>query len=377
MLLAGLALCVVCRLNPGCRGIRRFVAACFLFFLGFAGFPLRTVLDGKLPVLFSNAALLAAAMCLVDAAWAFREFKPWRSIYVVISIVFAVGFGWYLFLHDDYTARVAVASFLMGPLGIAAGVIMAWKVPPQDRLVYRATAAGFILNGLAVFLRGVAAASGATFDLGHPLPVDYLNLVTLNVAALSSAFGVSLATNLRLQRRTELLALYDTLTGLPNRRYFEDRLEMAEQQSAVTGQRIALIYCDLDDFKGINDTLGHEGGDTALRAVADRLRTVAGEGATLARIGGDEFVVLLERSPDRDGVLDLVEQLRSAAEGEVSYGGQTARVQLSCGVAIYPEDVGSVSDLIRLADAGMYVMKQHGRFSAMPSGTSSAPLAAA
>ena len=171
-----------------------------------------------------------------------------------------------------------------------------------------------------------------------------------------------MATNLQLQRRTEKLALYDTLTNLPNRRFFEERLEQAERRAFATGARIALIYCDLDDFKGINDALGHEGGDQALRIVAEKLRGFAAADICLARIGGDEFVLLIENAPVREFVGAMIEQLRRGVEGEIQFGDNRARMRISCGLAIYPEDVDSASDLIRLADAGMYMMKQRGRF---------------
>jgi diguanylate cyclase (GGDEF)-like protein len=234
-------------------------------------------------------------------------------------------------------------------------------VPRTDRPVYWTTAAGFMLHGLSIFARAVVTVRGPVPLFMQVQPIDVINLITLNISTLGCAFSFAMATNLQLQRQTEKLARYDALTALPNRRFFEERLEEAERRAFERNDRIGLIYCDLDDFKDINDTLGHEGGDQALRMVADRLRAVAGEDACLARIGGDEFVLLVETAPSRESLSSLMDRLCNAVAGEVRYGGHVAQLRISCGLAIFPEDVGSASDLIRLADAGMYIMKQRGR----------------
>lgn len=363
LLLAGVAMWLVHTLNTGCHGLRRCVVACLSLFAGFALIPLRLIVPGKLPILLSNFALFAGALLLVDGIRAFRElYRPLRA-YAAVSVAYVVIFCWFLFVHDDPKIRGVVDAFFMGPLGLFAAEAMAWNVPPRDRSVYWSTAAGFAVHGISICARGFVVLFGPTFVLYQPTAIDFVNIVTINLATLGCAFGLAMATNLRLQRKTEKLALYDSLTNLPNRRLFEDRLEEAERKAFATGSRIALIYCDLDDFKGINDTLGHEGGDQALRVVAKRLRQLVNEEVCLARIGGDEFLVLLENAPSRDHVLAMIERLRKGVEGNIEFQGRTATLRISCGLAIFPEDVGSASDLIRLADAGMYMMKQHGRYS--------------
>ncbi len=365
MLIAGTALYVVHRLNTGSHGIRRCVAACWLFFAGFGTFPLRLVIPGKTLIVVSNFVLFAATLSLLDGIRAFRELRRQVRAYILYSVLFAALFCWFVFVHDDGNARIAIDSLFMGTLGLMAAAAMAARVPQRDRGVYWSTAAGFALNAVALYVRGFDALLSPTFALYEPRVIDFVNIATLNLAAIGCAFGLAMATNLRLQRKTEQLALCDSLTNLPNRRMFEERLEIAERKAFATGERIALIYCDLDDFKGINDTLGHEGGDQALRIVAERLRGLVSEDVCLARIGGDEFLVLMENAPVRASVMALVDRLRDGVEGEISVDGRTATLRISCGVAIFPEDVGSASDLLRLADAGMYMMKQHGRFSPM------------
>jgi diguanylate cyclase (GGDEF)-like protein len=360
--LAGVALLVVSRLNTTCHGLKRCVIACALLVAGFAFFPLRLAMPGNLMVILTNFPLFAGGMFLLDGVRAFRGLARPTRAYIAVSGAYVTLFCWFLFVHDSVDVRVAVGGLFMGAVALWTAVAMGSEVPPPDRRVYWATAAGFAVHGVSLLTRGVAPLFTSSVGFYRTTPVDFINIATLNIAALGCAFGMSMATSLQLQRRTEKLALYDSLTNLPNRRYFEERLEQAERQAFETGQRIALIYCDLDDFKGINDTLGHEGGDQALRTVADQLRGLANNDVFLARIGGDEFALLIERAPARESIEEMIDELRQGVEGEVRFGDNRARLRISCGLAIYPEDVGSTSDLIRLADAGMYMMKQRGRF---------------
>jgi diguanylate cyclase (GGDEF)-like protein len=178
---------------------------------------------------------------------------------------------------------------------------------------------------------------------------------------MGSAFGLALATNLKLTRESEKLAQFDALTNLPNRRYFEERLEQAERRAIAAGGNLALIYCDLDGFKHVNDTLGHEAGDEVLRVVAVRLRQTMHENMCLARLGGDEFLVLLEKPGRPEEILSLVRAMRTAVGQEMEVAGIKLTPKISCGMALYPEDVSSAADMVRLADSAMYAMKQQAR----------------
>ncbi len=162
-------------------------------------------------------------------------------------------------------------------------------------------------------------------------------------------------------RAAEKLSLYDPLTNLPNRRLLQERLALAELRSLSTGQPLALIYCDLDDFKNVNDRLGHVAGDKVLKTVASRLRGLLGEDVCLARVGGDEFIVLIEDGATREELTALVDNLSSVVGGIIHIDGQAVYPGMSCGLAMYPEDVESASDLMRLADVAMYSIKQQGK----------------
>jgi diguanylate cyclase (GGDEF)-like protein/PAS domain S-box-containing protein len=172
-------------------------------------------------------------------------------------------------------------------------------------------------------------------------------------------------------------ALSDALTGLPNRRLLRDRCEHAIAVARRQDRGVALLYMDLDEFKPVNDTLGHEAGDRLLQQVAERLAACVRESDTVARVGGDEFVVLLvdcELLTDAGKVAGAI--LDSLALPFI-LGDGTANVSCSIGIAIFPADGASAEDLINAADAAMYQAKRSGksRFAAgtRPGGTGDEP----
>ena len=158
------------------------------------------------------------------------------------------------------------------------------------------------------------------------------------------------------------LAFYDPLTSLPNRRLLHDRLQQALIQAKRGSSRLALIFLDLDKFKPVNDAFGHKAGDELLRAAAQRLQACVRESDTVARVGGDEFVVLL---PGLEGVQDalgVAEKIHQALQQPFTLAqGQTARISSSAGIAIYPEHGRDEVTLTSHADAAMYQAKSSGR----------------
>lgn len=164
------------------------------------------------------------------------------------------------------------------------------------------------------------------------------------------------------EARLEHLVHYDPLTHLPNRRLLQSRLDHALGQAERQQRRIALLFIDLDRFKTVNDSLGHPIGDELLEALAQRLATRLRDEDTLGRLGGDEFLLILEqlqRPEDAAGVaqtvLGLLERPFRLASGAEIYVGA------SIGISLYPEDGGSVTDLIKHADVAMYQAKEEGR----------------
>jgi diguanylate cyclase (GGDEF)-like protein len=157
------------------------------------------------------------------------------------------------------------------------------------------------------------------------------------------------------------LAHSDALTGLPNRRLFMDRMQQAINSAKRTNSILAIMFIDLDKFKPINDELGHEVGDLILKEVALRLKSSLRESDTAARIGGDEFVVLLPALETSEYVLAVAEKIRLALEKPFEAVGKQLSISCSIGIALYPEHGTDTQILVKNADAAMYQAKSEGR----------------
>lgn len=164
-----------------------------------------------------------------------------------------------------------------------------------------------------------------------------------------------------IEQRLEHLAHYDALTGLPNRSLLRDRMEQAVERAIRLETKVAMFYLDLDHFKDINDTLGHETGDTLLRAVAQRMKTCVRGVDTIARLGGDEFVVLVPDINDVGDIDTVAEKLMTALNQPYTLEDQSVVSTPSIGISIYPDDGHQMDDLMKHADAAMYKAKQSGR----------------
>ena len=167
---------------------------------------------------------------------------------------------------------------------------------------------------------------------------------------------------IQLQRdQMELMATHDALTGLPGMRLVTDRLQVAISGASRNQRKMALLFIDLDGFKAVNDGFGHDAGDVVLKEVAQRLRqTVRGED-TAARIGGDEFLVILSGLQDLDDLATVAEKLIAAIGKPIAFSGADVQVGASIGIAVFPEHGNTVEALRQMADGAMYSVKKSGK----------------
>ncbi len=168
-------------------------------------------------------------------------------------------------------------------------------------------------------------------------------------------------TQQHVQRKLQRLAYYDTLTGLPNRAYFYDHLELELARARRDGTIFGVMFLDFDRFKNINDTLGHSVGDAVLKTIAMRLKENVRESDTVARIGGDEFVVLLPELQEARHAVVVADKLMASFGEPVSVQGRDLFVTASVGISIYPFDGDDGETLIKNADTAMYHSKELGR----------------
>lgn len=164
---------------------------------------------------------------------------------------------------------------------------------------------------------------------------------------------------MRLKRQLQIHAMYDTLTNLPNRRLFTDRIQQSIRFCRREDRKFALIMCDLDHFKTVNDTLGHHAGDDLLKQVTLRLKDVLRDSDTIARLGGDEFAIILYcGDDDHYSINSVAERLIQTLEDPIYIDGLPFSVGVSLGIAVFPEHGDDAETLLRRADISLYRSKE-------------------
>ncbi|MEI9981579.1 MAG: GGDEF domain-containing protein [Edaphobacter sp.] len=261
--------------------------------------------------------------------------------------------GWllvaYLVRRGGY--REAVYWSLCGLYGIAA-------LNFERRLARNSTGKLAIVTGFTIW---------AVCLLLHPWIVRYREFADIashvwNMQKSLISIGMILVMLEEQVSSNEWLALHDELTGLPNRRLFADRLSAAIERADRMRGRLALVILDLNGFKSINDTLGHQAGDQVLREVANHLRRSVREADTVARLGGDEFILVASDLGVDQTMDQFMEAVRTALEEPVLVEGQTMVVSASLGMAVYPDDAEDSITLLRVADQRMYALKHRPEF---------------
>ncbi len=163
------------------------------------------------------------------------------------------------------------------------------------------------------------------------------------------------------EKKLKHLALHDPLTGLPNRLLFQDRLQQAIALSKRNGHKFAVFFMDLDNFKIINDTMGHEAGDELLKEVALRLSDEEREMDTVARLGGDEFAFIINKVETIENSVSVAHRLNKLLKKPIEVNGNMINMGSSIGITIYPDDATNSEELLRNADIAMYQAKDDGR----------------
>ncbi|WP_282941233.1 sensor domain-containing diguanylate cyclase [Paenibacillus sp. RC67] len=164
-----------------------------------------------------------------------------------------------------------------------------------------------------------------------------------------------------MERELTQLAYYDALTGLPNRRLFQDRYTQTLLSARRYQNRVAILYIDLDDFKQINDQYGHAIGDELLCKVASRLTHCVRDPDTVCRLGGDEFVILLQQCSTKQDIANIANRIHQAISQRFHIKHNEISITCSMGAAMYPQDGLEGNTLLHCADAAMYQAKQHGK----------------
>ena len=205
---------------------------------------------------------------------------------------------------------------------------------------------------------GKTVASIGLAAYGEPFKIDQTKLAVFEQFATIAAIAVK---NAMAHQKTNHQALHDTLTSLPNRAFLNKRLE-EELQKTRGGETVgAVLYIDLDDLKTVNDSFGHSCGDGVIKAAASQIADTVGPKAFVARVGGDEFIVILSGEDDLKNIAQIANRLVSASHREYEVGGRNIHMSVSVGVTLYPGDGEIVEALLKNADSAMYAAKAAGR----------------
>ncbi|VAX19412.1 diguanylate cyclase/phosphodiesterase (GGDEF & EAL domains) with PAS/PAC sensor(s) [hydrothermal vent metagenome] len=163
------------------------------------------------------------------------------------------------------------------------------------------------------------------------------------------------------EKEVEYKAYHDALTGLPNRQLFQDRLEQAIVRARRADSMLAVLFIDLDDFKNVNDSLGHASGDLLLQGIAVRLVGCAREEDTISRLGGDEFTIIIENIDDEQEAANVAERVIASLSEPFNYKNDNLYAAVSIGIAVYPANGATLEELIKNADIAMYNVKNKGK----------------
>ncbi|MHB1673656.1 MAG: diguanylate cyclase domain-containing protein [Acidobacteriaceae bacterium] len=270
-----------------------------------------------------------------------------RNVYAILVFFLAVLLG----LVTHYGQQGYGLDGIFFVLYLMAG-IQYWRKFPE-----RTTGSLTAVVGLLVW----ALVFPVSALLARYRPDLHIQDSVWNIPKYIVAIGILLTLLEEQIDHTQHLALHDPLTSLPNRRLLEDRLTKSLERAERNGARVAVLLIDLDHFKLINDTYGHPVGDEVLRIVATRLQMRIRKADTVARVGGDEFMVVVSDLLQPHGAQVLAAKLAADLNEPIVMGAVRLPVGASIGLGIYPDDAQTVGELCAKADANMYQQKRHGK----------------
>jgi diguanylate cyclase (GGDEF)-like protein len=360
-----------------------------MHFIGMLAFSLPIPLGYDLPLTLLS--LLIAVLVSGFALWQVSQPEQpwWQLICGALTMGAGISSMHYMGMHAmrmtpgiDYDPDLFYLSLAIAVAASGAALWIAFHLRRDTPYVRLARIGAALVMGVAIVGMHYTGMAAANFPLGSVCGaaiagLDSRWLASLVIAVTLAILAIALLTSVldaRLEARTaqltssleranqELthLALHDNLTKLPNRTLLEDRIDQAIHKVDRNGGCFGLLFMDLDGFKPVNDAFGHHLGDLLLREVAQRLREHLRAEDTLARIGGDEFV-LLANLGEPDDAMTLASQLVALVGTAFMVGGQELRVSTSVGIALYPGDGATREELLMNADAAMYHAKGAGK----------------
>ncbi|GGC86611.1 GGDEF domain-containing protein [Undibacterium terreum] len=357
-LVSMLVLIAVWRINRQMPGTAWWAAAASLVTPGFflSMFFVDLGIPRQLVIAISNSLTLTTLLLMLEGTLRFRGYPSltrWRWGAMLIPVFVLMAFA----NRDDAIHRYLFHDTVATILALCMAAIF----------LYRSRQLEIMTHGIATFfLMAVAAGFAGRWLLAFHassqqqlVQEPYMGVLSLIgiLFTMGWTFSVSTACNLRAQKTILDMAREDTLTGLPNRRHFDEIMRRYIAQGGRTETGFGFILADLNDFKQVNDRHGHQAGDALLIEVAQRLRKFARDADFVGRIGGDEFVVLSSGIHDQQQLNSTMQRLRASLDGPAQVNGVMLDIHTSLGAARWPRDGVSQDRLMQIADQRMYADK--------------------
>lgn len=306
------------------------------------------------PVIISMVYIVLASV-MAGAITALTVVLP--AFYAYITPVFIAAFAFSIIITTKQTVFLSVASILYYAFIIASGRLMNQRFTQNFSLLLENEN---LISKLHDQIIQKELAEHKLIDNQHKLE-EKVQLRTKELSSINEALVNEINERRRVETNLKHMAHHDALTNLPNRLLLDARLNHAIERAKRDDLQVAVIFIDLDHFKTINDSLGHDVGDQLLISISKRLLNCVREDDTVARLGGDEFVIIVEQVHDIGNLDALLKKIMKVTAQSVSIKNHDLSSSASIGISIYPDDGKNTEQLMRNADAAMYYVKENGR----------------
>ncbi|TFD99816.1 GGDEF domain-containing protein [Jeotgalibacillus salarius] len=352
-IISSIVMTITWRMNLQERGLKMWAWAAIIGGLGFLPLPFAPLI-GSYAAVLNNIATLIAPILILEGILRFRGYpreRLRRNIYILV-IIYAVSF--IFILRDSPNTRFLFYDSLNIVIFYLSAFLLLWKSGGVERKIYMLSAIPFVMIGSSFGVRWFLALNGsfeANF-VAHPY-TSYLFFVVI-IWTVGWTYGLSLAVNYRNHTKVMKLATHDDMTGLANRKHLNHYLDSLLTDAETSNEPFVLYLLDLNGFKQINDTYGHNFGDQAIIQMAETIKELIDEHDFAARLGGDEFIIVSSRVSLNADVNKLKEKIRKSIERPARLDEQLIQLRTSIGYAMFPADGKNTDTLLSTADQRMY-----------------------
>ncbi len=337
------------------RGLSEWAAAIFILFLSGVLASLRGLVHEALSIVVPNVLLFAGVYMGYLGSQRFFGMAPARPRWIAATAAVALVAFWFTLVDPNYRVRLMLVTLPLGLLFALHAFLVFRRAPPRfsSWLALTVLLCAAVIQVLRFVTVWATPGDTGVFDPSSPQPIY---LAAYAVVMLLFAISVVLMATDRLRTEFEHLAAHDSLTDAFTRRHMNEACQQELERSSRQGHVMSLLLMDLDHFKSINDTYGHQGGDRVLVEFVSRIKALLRRPDQLGRFGGEEFVLLLPETP-LDVALIVAERIRAMAD----QSGTTPHCTVSIGVTTNRLDNDTLDTLLARADTALYRAKERGR----------------